>query len=207
MFFQGAEAKVYTTTFLNKTVIVKDRFEKTYRLKELDKSIRKSRMLSEAKCIKKAFEMANVNTPTIYYMDMENTRIFMEKLEGITLKRFILDNENPKRLEEIAKELGSIVARLHSNHIIHGDLTTSNIIVGSDGLSIIDFGLAEIAQSAEKKAVDLWIMKRTLSSSHIGYEWLIDVAINEYIRVYALKDLEKIKQRLALVQQRYRKMQ
>lgn len=47
-------------------------------------------------------------------------------------------------LEYIGRELGAIVARLHSNHIIHGDLTTSNILLetekSSNELSVNETG-------------------------------------------------------------------
>lgn len=42
---QGAEARLYTTTFLNRKTIVKERFPKKYRHPQLDQKITQSRVV------------------------------------------------------------------------------------------------------------------------------------------------------------------
>ena len=60
--YQGAEARVYTTTYLGKAAVLKERLSKSYRVKELDKKINKQRLLQEARCIVKC-RRAGVATP------------------------------------------------------------------------------------------------------------------------------------------------
>ncbi|CAK9833361.1 EKC/KEOPS complex subunit bud32 [Anthophora retusa] len=81
-------------------------------------------------------------------------------------------------LNFIAQGLGILIAKLHSKNIIHGDLTTSNVLLrnidevdlekydATSNFVIIDFGLARIESSAEDKAVDLYVLERALSSAH-----------------------------------------
>ena len=57
---QGAEAKI----ILSDGWIIKDRISKSYRIPELDKSIRKRRTKSESKLLKKASEIINSPIPT-----------------------------------------------------------------------------------------------------------------------------------------------
>ena len=48
--------------------------------------------------------------------------------------------------------------------IIHGDITTSNIMLSDDKLVFIDFGLGRYSQVKEDKAVDLLVLKKSLQS-------------------------------------------
>jgi tRNA A-37 threonylcarbamoyl transferase component Bud32 len=50
---QGAEGKVYTTDFLSRPTIVKERLSKKYRTRELDYKINKQRMTQETRCMVK----------------------------------------------------------------------------------------------------------------------------------------------------------
>ena len=50
---QGAEGKIYSSQYLNKDVIIKERTAKSYRVKDLDIKINKQRLLQEARCIVK----------------------------------------------------------------------------------------------------------------------------------------------------------
>ena len=83
--FQGAEARVYTTSFMGTPAVLKERLSKSYRVKELDQKINKQRLLQEARCIVKC-RRAGVPAPSIYLIDLENTRLFMERIEGKTYK-------------------------------------------------------------------------------------------------------------------------
>ncbi|KAI5717326.1 hypothetical protein M8J77_003893 [Diaphorina citri] len=84
-----------------------------------------------------------------------------------------LDSQNITRenISDIVKllsiEIGTTLSVMHSNNIIHGDLTTSNMILSSDHhLVMIDFGLSQIKVSTEDKAVDLYVLKRAILSLH-----------------------------------------
>jgi TP53 regulating kinase-like protein len=83
--FQGAEARVYTTSFMGTPAVLKERLSKSYRVQELDKKINKQRLLQEARCIVKC-RRAGVACPGIYLVDLENFRLYMEKIDGRTVK-------------------------------------------------------------------------------------------------------------------------
>lgn len=56
--------------------------------------------------------------------------------------------------------MGRAVATLHDGGLVHGDLTTSNLLLrpvpgGADEVVVIDFGLAFNSALAEDRAVDL----------------------------------------------------
>lgn len=133
---QGAEGKIYITTFLDKKCLVKERFVKEYRVKELDTKLTKSRILNESRNISRA-SILGINVPTIYFIDLLERKIYMEYIEnGCQLKEilsyiFELKDLNPyeELLKKIINDLGNIISKLHSNDIVHGDLTPSNIII------------------------------------------------------------------------------
>ena len=68
-------------------------------------------------------------------------------------------------LASLGKEIGRKVGILHQNEIIHGDLTTSNMILGSE-IYFIDFGLSFFSTKIEDMAVDLHLLKQALESKH-----------------------------------------
>ncbi len=123
---QGAEAII--SLYKRKNWIFKDRIKKSYRIPELDKKIIKSRTKSEAKLLNKASEIINVPVPEKEYSQEEHFRITMPFINGKKLSDN-LDNFPLKKQKEICKQIGEDVAKLHDENIIHGDLTTSNMIL------------------------------------------------------------------------------
>jgi len=116
---QGAEAIIYKIN--NK--IVKDRISKKYRHPKLDLKLRKSRTKSEAKILDKLKNIINV--PKILANPGIGRMIHMEYIKGKKLS----DNFNDlKNKNKIAEQIGREIAKIHDFDIIHGDLTTSNII-------------------------------------------------------------------------------
>ncbi|MEA3344001.1 MAG: KEOPS complex kinase/ATPase Bud32 [archaeon] len=189
---KGAEANIYLDR--RGGAIVKDRVEKGYRVEVLDRNIRKMRTKSEAKLLDKAC-IAGVPVPKV--ISSEKNKIVMEYISGDRVKD-ILDKDNVKK---IVSEIGKIVARLHSNNIIHGDLTTSNFIFAGERVYLIDFGLGCISTSVEKKAVDIHLFEEALESTHPElYETGLDFMINAYRKNYCdsdpvLKRVEDIRKR------------
>lgn len=88
----------------------------------------------------------------------------MEKINGLSVKEAIIQSLMP--MEVLGRLLGEIIANLHSADIIHGDLTTSNILLRKDLPVLIDFGLASVSNSAEDRAVDLYVLERAINSTH-----------------------------------------
>ncbi|KAJ1879457.1 TP53 regulating kinase, partial [Coemansia sp. S17] len=89
---------------------------------------------------------------------------------------------------------------MHSFDIIHGDLTTSNMILdNSNRLVLIDFGLSQISTSTEDKAVDLYVLERAFISTHPNSERLFATVLEAYADSEAarliLRRLEDVRQR------------
>jgi TP53 regulating kinase-like protein len=176
---QGAEAKLYEDSWLGRHCMVKERFAKGYRIKELDESLRAHRTRGESKLMHEAKE-AGVQTPKIY--DITENEIVMEFLDGGRVKE-ILENEDEAKKREACLEIGRNIGKLHKNGIIHGDLTTSNMIVKNDKLYFFDFGLGEKSSEIEKKGVDLHVLLEALTST--GFEDLFKQIMEGYEETYA----------------------
>ena len=195
---RGAEAELYLTEFLGRKAILKRRISKRYRIKELDERIRKERTRAEARIIHRA-KMAGVRTPIIYDIDMENMEITMEYLDLPRVKDEIerMDSNEKRKL---AEAIGHTVAKLHSHGIVHGDLTTSNMLIYNDEIALIDFGLAEITKEKERMASDLRVLKEGWRSAHYKDESLVDIIFSSYASSWkegddVLRILEKAEKR------------
>ncbi len=151
----GAEARI----LLDKDCVIKERIPKGYREKELDLKIRKQRTKREARLISNA-SRAGVMVPKI--LEIDDFIIKIEHIDGPRVKD-ILDEKNMKA---ICSEIGKSVAGLHNASIIHGDLTTSNMIQKDDSIYFIDFGLGFISDKAEDKATDLHLLEEAIESTH-----------------------------------------
>jgi TP53 regulating kinase and related kinases len=157
--FQGAEAIIYR----EKEFIVKKRIPKKYRLSEIDQKIRKLRTRNEAKILKKAGEI--IPAPKVHTAEEKSFQITMEFLEGKRLSNYL--NTLPlKKQQTLMENLGKNISLLHSRGIIHGDLTTSNMIYQNKKIYLIDFGLSFQNGKYEDKAVDLHLFKQALEAKH-----------------------------------------
>jgi len=155
---QGAEAVIERQD----DKVLKRRLPKTYRLTVLDNSLRVSRTKREQKVLRKAKELG-VSVPELFESP-DNTTICMEFIEGRRLRDLLLEDSSQGKL---LVQVGKWLARLHDASIIHGDLTTSNIIVtNKKKLYLIDFGLSFFSTRCEDKAVDLHLLEQALESTH-----------------------------------------
>jgi len=162
---KGAEADLYSEKWHGLNIIFKKRVRKKYRVSQLDLEIRRSRTVHESQLIHDA-KLAGVPTPVIYAVDTESTTITMQLIGGLRVKE-ALDNLDPKDREKLCLNMGELIGRLHKNGIIHGDLTTSNMIISDNGkVFFIDFGLGQHSKETEDRGVDLFLMKRTLQGAH-----------------------------------------
>jgi Kae1-associated kinase Bud32 len=155
---RGAEAVV----LIEADKVIKTRIKKDYRIKELDERLRTERTRAEAKIMSEARRLG-VPTPIIY--DVGRFDLIMEAIEGTPLKD-VID-------EEKARLAGVLVGMLHGGGIIHGDLTTSNMLVKGDRIYLIDFGLAFYDELLESRGVDVHVFYQTLISSHKEHERLM----------------------------------
>lgn len=161
---RGAEAEIHSGTLYERNVVIKKRVPKKYRLKILDDKLRKERTKKEAKLIAEARSFG-VRTPIIYDIDLDLYQITMEFVNSQPIKNLLNDMEEKER-RKWCKEIGRNIARLHKNNLIHGDLTTSNIILHNNKLFFIDFGLGGHSNEIEAKGVDLHVLLEAFNSTH-----------------------------------------
>lgn len=223
---QGAEARLYKGIYLGMPCLMKERFVKNYRHPELDTRLTRERIRAESRAILRA-KAAGIPTPAVYRVSAEGRSIYLEDMVNTVMLKSFIDKDVSGRsnvdhlLEYIGRELGAIVARLHSNHIIHGDLTTSNILLetekSSNELSVnetgdknrfilIDFGLARVDCTPEDKAVDLYVLERSLLSAHSEVPTLFSRILHHYQLCYENKnECKQILSKYKEVQARGRK--
>lgn len=160
---RGAEAILYK----EKENLVKERIKKGYRISQIDDDLRKVRTKKEAKLISEA-RRTGVNSPSIISVDEKNFKITMQFIDGIRLKEFFNETNDEERAK-IAEQVGKAVGKLHANGIVHGDLTTSNMILKDDKIFFIDFGLGEFSKRIETLGTDLSVLKEAFQSTHFEY--------------------------------------
>jgi Kae1-associated kinase Bud32 len=163
----GAEAVIA----LEGNTIIKTRVNKRYRLKEIDETLRRERTRTEARLMSEA-RRCGVPTPII--KDVTDFEIKMEYIDGDPLKNVITP--------DISEQAGEIIGKLHSCGLVHGDLTTSNIIFMNGKIFLIDFGLAYIDSTLEARGVDIHVLFQTFESTHEGHEELIEAFKKGYSR-------------------------
>ncbi|GFS29357.1 hypothetical protein NPIL_586381 [Nephila pilipes] len=215
---QGSEAKVYKGQFLGKSSILKERFVKKYRHPDLDYSLTLERIRAEVRALNRCHEVG-IKCPAIYFADIQSRCIILQEItDSITVKEYlksILEKhgvEGIKSLTPLAHKIGKDIAMMHKNELVHGDLTTSNILLKVDKVNnfspdgdceiyFIDFGLAKRDIVLEDKAVDLYVLQRAISSSHPNCSEFFDAIISQYMKVLdnqasvVADKLEEVRQR------------
>ncbi|KAG5913998.1 serine/threonine-protein kinase bud32 [Claviceps sorghi] len=122
------------------------------------------------------------------------------------------------RLRDLMRRIGVAVGAMHRVGIVHGDLTTSNMMLRPPGTQtptatahdqlddlagdvvIIDLGLASGAVHEEERAVDLYVLERAFGSTHPRAECLFGELLAAYARCFkqapaVLKKLEDVRMR------------
>jgi len=201
---KGAEASLFLETWHNRKVIMKRRLPKKYRIPELDRMIRSQRTEHEPNIIHKAKE-AGVPTPTIFMVDVAESNIIMEFVNGKQIKE-VLDHVSSEERLSLSSLIGRMIGRLHKHGIIHGDLTTSNMILTPYGKVVfVDFGLSERSVELEPKGVDLHLMKRALQSTHYKHaKECFKAVINGYAEAVGKEKAKKVTAKIREIEKRGR---
>lgn len=209
---KGAEADLYLEDFkdvfgfdfYNEKIVIKKRVKKNYRINEIDDMIRGFRTVKEAKIINKA-KISGVYSPVLYLVDLKEKSIVMEYINGIRLKEHFSSKGLDKK---IGFQIGKSVGSMHKAGIIHGDLTTSNMILSDGKVYFIDFGLSEESEEIEKQGIDVHLLRQALESTHFDIsEELFKIIIEGYSDVVGNKKKDEILQRIEQIEKRgrYRK--
>jgi TP53 regulating kinase-like protein len=152
------------------------------------------------------------------WIEGDVVRVVLEQWEAWMKKNQASLDESQIEQEEarvrgLLKKMGAAIGALHKAGVVHGDLTTSNLILrpltGADGAEsvftegdvvLIDFGLASQSAQDEDRAVDLYVLERAIGSTHPRSEPLFDELLLGYRESYkgapsALKRLEDVRMR------------
>lgn len=201
---RGAEGVITRLTYLGREAVRKQRFAKSYRHPALDSKITLQRIQQEARILLR-LRTVGVRVPAIYNLDLITSTLILEFVQGITLKAFLYEQPLRKCREPMMEQVGNVVARMHKADVIHGDLTTSNIMVSQlkneqQAIWMIDFGLSSVGCSEEDLAVDLYVFERAMISAHPEAAQhlnavFLDAYAKELARPAVLERLTEVRQR------------
>jgi TP53 regulating kinase and related kinases len=201
---KGAEASLFLADWHGRKVIIKIRIPKMYRPPALDEQIRSFRTVHEPQLMHEA-KTAGVPTPLIYMVNVPDASIIMEYVEGKQVKQ-ILNKPSKVDRHDLCLKIGKSVGQLHSHGLIHGDLTTSNMILTPEGkLFFVDFGLGEKNEELEAQGVDLHLMRRALQSTHyMFWEKCFKDVLCGYSSVVGIEVAEKVNEKIREIERRGR---
>ncbi|KAI0596319.1 putative MNORI-2 protein [Biscogniauxia sp. FL1348] len=220
---QGAEARLYQTTYLEPGLpcALKYRPPKPWRHPTLDARLTRHRILAEARILCKC-RREGVRVPAVYGVDEAAGWLAMEWVPGRAARARINERllrhagkqseaEDDPELVDLLRRIARAVGGLHRVGVVHGDLTTSNMMVrerqpdgdgdGEEEIVIIDFGLASQSASDEDRAVDLYVLERAFASTHPRAEALFARVLEaEYARAFrqapvVLRKLDEVRLR------------
>ncbi|MCW4033755.1 MAG: KEOPS complex kinase/ATPase Bud32 [Candidatus Bathyarchaeota archaeon] len=202
---KGAEASLYLETWHGRKVIMKKRHPKKYRIPELEDMIRSQRTVHEPNIMHKAKE-AGVPTPTIFMVDVAEGTVIMEFVEGKQVKEVLLNEDSSEMRRTLCFVIGLMIGKMHQNGIIHGDLTTSNMILTPYGKVVfVDFGLSERSIDLEAKGVDIHLLKRALYSTHYMHaKQCFDAVMQGYGETVGRDEANQVFQKIKEIEKRGR---
>jgi TP53 regulating kinase-like protein len=201
---KGAEASLFLTDWHDRKAIIKVRIPKKYRPPELDSQIRSYRTIHEPQLMHEA-KAAGVATPLIYMVNVPESTIIMQYIEGQQVKG-LLNSIDKQDRHAVCVQIGTSIAHLHRYGLIHGDLTTSNMIQASNSkIVFIDFGLGEKNTELEAQGVDLHLLKRALQSTHfVFWEECFQAVLCGYTSVRGVELAEKVYEKIREIERRGR---
>ncbi|XP_014799169.1 PREDICTED: TP53-regulating kinase [Calidris pugnax] len=185
---QGAEACVYRGIFLGRAAIAKLRIPKRYRHPALEERLSRRRMAQEARSLLRC-RRAGISAPVVYFVDPVTNSIYLEDIvDSITVQDHInsvqQSGNDTSSLLTLAEKMGELLARMHDEDLVHGDLTTSNILLRPPteklDLVLIDFGLSFVSGLPEDKGVDLYVLEKAFLSTHPDTEDMFKTLLKSY---------------------------
>ncbi len=178
---KGAEAVLILDEWYGFKVVRKIRIRKRYRHPLMDLWLRQERTRIEARVMAEVKKLG-IHCPTLLDVNLDKFEIIMDFIPGSKLSD-IIDSLSINILNKIFTNIGKYLAIMHEHGLVHGDLTTSNIILTAKGSPyIIDFGLSGFSRSLEDYGVDVHLFKRSLESTHYK---LVDTLFTKFMEGYS----------------------
>ncbi|RWS26904.1 TP53-regulating kinase-like protein [Leptotrombidium deliense] len=183
---QGAECRIYSGDYFGLPVIRKERFVKTYRIRDLDERLTKERIRAEVRCIMKIktkCESLGPLLPTILFVT-DRDIVMRNLVDSKQLTSFLKSLPQNEDRNWLFEAIAATLANIHKCGIVHGDITTSNLLVDEKrNLIPIDFGLSSFSTKTEDRAVDLYVFERSLQTTTD----IDNASFESILNVYATK--------------------
>ena len=199
---RGAEAILYVSQYDGQKVLVKERIPKNYRLKQIDEKIRKQRTRKEVRLLSEA-RKCGVMTPKVLSVDEAAGKIVMEFVDGERVKELLNDKKNFGNIKKICVMIGEAVGKLHAAGIVHGDLTTSNMLLREGEMYFIDFGLGNFSRRIEDYGEDINLLHKAIESTHFK---ILKACWQNIVKGYRAKykDADKVLSKMQEIEKRAR---
>ncbi len=199
----GAESEILRTRLWSRELVVKRRPAKPYLHDKIDAYLRRYRTVRECKMLAYARGLG-IPTPAVYAVDLAECSIVMDYVDGVQLKELV-GHVSPEQLVRLCKRFGEMIAGLHRGDVVHGDPTTSNVLVEPSGrMWIVDFGLADVNATVEMKGVDLHLVRRALETTHWQHqEQMLKAVLDGYQSIVG-DGADEITRRMEEIRQRGR---
>jgi Kae1-associated kinase Bud32 len=183
---------------MGRSVVNKQRVVKGYRHPVLDKNLQTFRLKNEVRLMLEA-RRAGIAVPIIYSVDLAENRIVMEEIPGMRVKD-ALETMPLDEAERVCRKVGEVAARMHANDVVHGDLTTSNMLLDGERIVVIDFSLGSKSSELEDKGVDMHLLEEAYHSAHYRRSGLYEAVKDSYVKTYhagaeVLKKVREIEKR------------
>ena len=126
-------------------------------------------------------------------------------VEGKQMKQVLNNLEKEEKLR-LCRHIGELIGQLHTHGIIHGDLTTSNMILTPYGKVVfVDFGLGEYSKELEIQGVDLHLMKRAFQSTHFRHaEECFNAVLGGYEKIVGEETAKNVLEKIREIERRGR---
>ena len=179
--YLGAEAEVWRGSWMGLPAVRKQRRIRSWRHPDLDDRLGRRRMLAEARLMVRLYK-SGLNIPILYDCDIDGQQLVMSNVSGNPLIDLLNDREmDDATVMEHLRTAGRSIRMLHRQAIVHGDLSTNNIMITPDGEAVlIDFGLAKIEFETELYGIDLHVLFEILGASHPHREGAMEAVLEGY---------------------------
>ena len=163
----GAEAEVRVGSWLGLDAVRKIRRPRGWRHPDLDRMLTLQRMEAEYRSLVR-LSNTGIRIPSILHLDRNEMILTMTRVEGTPLIEHL---RNGAASSEDLLRVGAVIRRLHRAGIVHGDLSTNNILWSEEAEpALIDLGLSSSTTEVERFGIDLHVLEEILGASHPEHE-------------------------------------
>ena len=163
----GAEAEVRSGIWLGISAVKKKRLPRTWRHPDLDRTLTRRRLEAECRAMRR-LSACDIRIPALLQLDRATHTMVMSRLPGSPLIELL--REGVDDASAMLSKVGGMIRQMHRQGVVHGDLSTNNILWSEDEPALVDLGLSRLTTEIEHFGIDLHVLQEILSGSHPEYE-------------------------------------